>query len=189
MLIKSDQDQWSELNMTQYMYENYSKIITERTELLLNGLSVPPCPLWIPHIQVMSYRLRAPNTRTARHPRQFTLWTVKCPPPPHYAISMCNNLIFICYHLHPSTSLHLLLFFSIPSSIAQLYIQSFMFHMIFFLFFVYLYLHVYFFNSHLIFIVCVSLLSVNCDTKTNSLYAQAYLAIKALSDSEMMCII
>ncbi len=40
------------------------------------------------------------------------------------------------------------------------------------------------FYSHLIFIVCVSLLSQAYDTKTNSLYAQAYSAINALSDSD-----
>ncbi len=78
-----------------------------------------------------------PGTRTVSSLRQSTLWTGKCSP--HYAIKMCNNLIFICYHLHPSTSLHLILFYSILSSIAQLYIQF-----IYFSIFVYLYLHVYF---------------------------------------------
>ncbi len=40
---------------------------------------------------------------------------------PHYAITMCNDFIFIYYHLHPSTSLHIFLFYSILSSIVQLY--------------------------------------------------------------------
>ncbi len=59
--------------------------------------------------------------------------------------------------------------------------------LIFFFFFVYLYLHMCFFYSHLIFLsVCHCCL---CEleayyNKTNSLYAQAYLAIKALSDSD-----
>ncbi len=121
---------------------------------LLKGLLVLPCSpckncihpdwwkelrksLWIPHIQVIPFlnfcHLAGatepqipgqPGTRTDSSPRQSTLWTVKCPPPPpHYAITMCNNLIYICYHLHPRTSLHLFLFYSILSSIAQLYIQ------------------------------------------------------------------
>ncbi len=40
---------------------------------------------------------------------------------PHYAITMCNDFIFIYYHLHPSTYLHIFLFYSILSSIVQLY--------------------------------------------------------------------
>ncbi len=63
------------------------------------------------------------GTITGSSPRQSTLWTVKCPSP-HYAITMCNNLICICYHLHPSTSLCLLLLYSNLLFIAQLYIQS-----------------------------------------------------------------
>ncbi len=40
---------------------------------------------------------------------------------PLYAITMCNDFIFIYYHLHPSTYLHIFLFYSILSSIVQLY--------------------------------------------------------------------
>ncbi len=61
-----------------------------------------------------------PDTRTVSSPRQSTLWTVKCSL--HYALKICTFFfIFICYHLHPSTSLHLFLFYSILSSIPQLY--------------------------------------------------------------------
>ncbi len=73
----------------------------------------------------------------------------------HHALTMCNNLIFICFYLHPCTFLHLLQFFPILSSIAQLYIQLFIFEMIFlFQCFVYLYLHM------CIFILILFLLSV-----------------------------
>ncbi len=75
--------------------------------------------------------------------------------------------------------MYILLFYPILSSIAQRYIQSFVSIIIIII--------IYFF------ILILFLLSVcRCclceleayDTKTNSLYAQAYLAIKALSDSE-----
>ncbi len=120
-----------------------------RTAERIIGARLPTCPpfkncihpewgkglrksLWIPHIQVIPFlnfcHLAGatepqipgqPGTRTVYSPRQSTLWAVKCSP--HYAIKMCNNLIFICYHLHPSTSLHLILFHSIIYS--TIYIQ------------------------------------------------------------------
>ncbi len=138
---------------------------TVRTAERIIGAPLPPSkncihPEWgkglrkslgIPHIQVIPFlnfcHLAGakepqipgqPGTRTVSSPRQSTLWTVKCSP--HYAIKMCNNLIFICYHLHSSTSLHLILFYFILSSIAQLYIQFNYFSI-----FVYLYLHMYIF--------------------------------------------
>ncbi len=90
-----------------------------------------------------------PGTRTVSSPRQSTLWTVKCSL--HYALKMCKKTcIFICYHLHPSTSLHLILFYSILSSIPQLYTA------IDLSIFVYLYLHMcIFFILILFFIVSV----------------------------------
>ncbi len=72
---------------------------------------------------------------------------------------MYNNLIFIAITLHPSTSLHLLLFYPILSSIAQLYIQSFMFQIIIIFFCLFIFIYVYFLFSF-IFIVCVSMLSL-----------------------------
>ncbi len=162
-------------------------MITEKGSVCWMDYWCPPCPpfkncihpewgkglrksLWIPHIQVIPFlnfcHLAGtsepqipgqPGTRTVSSPRQSTLWTVKCSP--HYAITMCNNLIIICYHLHPSTSLHLFLFYSILSSIAQLYIQFIYFSNDFSFHFLCIY-NVYFFYSHLIFIVCVSLLSL-----------------------------
>ncbi len=80
--------------------------------------------------------------------------------------------------------MYILLFYPILSSIAQRYIQSFVSIIIIIILFIY----ICFF-----FILILFLLSVcRCclceleayDTKTNSLYAQAYLAIKALSDSD-----
>ncbi len=101
---------------------------------------------------------------------------------------MCNNLIFICYHLHPCTSLYILLFYPILSSIAQLYIQSFMFQLFFsfstfclFIFTCVFFILILFFLS--VCRCCLCELEAY-DTKTNSLYALAYLAIKALSDSD-----
>ncbi len=141
--------------------------------------------LWIPHIQVIPFlnfcHLAGatepqipgqPGTRTVSSPRQSTLWKGKLFP--HYGIYMCNNLIFICYHLHPSKYLHLILFYSIISSKAQLYIQY-----IYFSFFC-LFIYVYFFNLILyVFSVCSCLCVLETYvTKTKSLYAQTYLAIK-----------
>ncbi len=144
--------------------------------------------LWIPHIQVIPFLNVChladatepqipgqPGTRTVSSPRQSTLWTVKCSP--HYAIKMCSNLIFICYHLHPSTSLHLIIFHSIiySTTVHTIYL----FFNIFFNFCLFIFTYVYFF------ILILFLLSVCCClcvleayvTKTNSLYVQSYLAI------------
>ncbi len=144
----------------------------------MKGLLVLPCPpskncihpvrkraqkiTLDPHIHHPLFELlpssrlyRAPNTRTARHknsffPRQSTFWTVKCAP--HYALKMCNNLLCICYHLHPSAHL------CISSILFHYLIYSTTVHtMYLFLIFVYLYLHMCIFYFHLIFIVCVFL--------------------------------
>ncbi len=81
--------------------------------------------------------------------------------------------------------MYILLFYPILSSIAQRYIQSFVSIIIIII--------ILFIYICLFFILILFLLSVCCcclceleayDTKTNSLYAQAYLAIKALSDSD-----
>ncbi len=112
-----------------------------------------------------------PDTRTVSSPRQSTLWTVKCSL--HYALKICTFFfIFICYHLHPSTSLHLFLFYSILSSIPQLYTA------IDLSIFVYLYLHMcIFFTLILFFIVFVywKLMSLK---KEIPCMRKAYLAIK-----------
>ncbi len=60
--------------------------------------------------------LQSPKYQDSQAQEQFLSpgnlpYEVKCSP--HYAIKMCNNLIFICYHLHPSTSLYLILFYCI----------------------------------------------------------------------------
>ncbi len=122
--------------------ENHSGSLTSKSSPFLNfchlaGAKEPQIP-------------GQPGTRTVSSPRQSTLWTVKCSP--HYAIKMCNNLIFICYHLHSSTSLHLILFYFILSSIAQPYIQFNYFSILS----IYIYICIFFY-SHLIFIVCVFL--------------------------------
>ncbi len=78
----------------------------------------------------------------------------------YYAITMCNNLIFICYHLHPNTSLHLLIFYSILSSITQLYIQLFVSNKC-------LFIYVYFFILILFVLsVCVIVVSVKWELMT-----------------------
>ncbi len=80
--------------------------------------------------------------------------------------------------VHPCIS-----FYSILSSIAQLYTIIYVSIIIIFLF---IYIYVYFFLILFLLSVCRCCLCEleAYDTKTNSLYAQAYLAIKALSDSE-----
>ncbi len=101
--------------------------------------------------------------------------------PPSCNKNTCNNL-YIITTPHPSTSLHLILFYSHSIlSIAQLYIQF----ILFFYFCVFIFTYVYFY-SHLTFIVCCCCLCAleACDTKTNSLYAQAFLAIKLFPTSD-----
>ncbi len=110
-------------------------------------------------------------------------------PPSHYAITMCNNLKFICHHLHPNTSLHLLLFYPILSSIAQLYIQSFMFQIIFlnflFQFFLFIYIHIcVFFILILFFCLCVVVVSVNWKLMTQNKFLVCASIINAISDSD-----
>ncbi len=79
--------------------------------------------------------------------------------------------------------MYILLFYPILSSIAQRYIQSFVSIIIIIILFIYIY--IFFILILFLLSVCRCLCELEAyDTKTNSLYAQAYLAIKALSDSE-----
>ncbi len=107
---------------------------SQRTLLTAERIMVPPCPPskncthpeWGKGFRSNSHfellpsgrRYRATITRTARHKNSFFLQAIQLmnsyPPPPHYAITMCNNLIFICYHMHPRTSLACISFYSIP---------------------------------------------------------------------------
>ncbi len=77
------------------------------------SLTSKPSPFWTfaiwPALQSRKYQDSQAQEQFLP-PRQSILWTVKCSP--HCAIKMCNNLKFICYRLHPSTSLHLTLLYS-----------------------------------------------------------------------------
>ncbi len=77
--------------------------------------------------------------------------------------------------------MYILLFYPILSSIAQ-YMQSFVSIIII----LFIYICVFFLFSSYFYCLCRCCLCEleAYDTKTNSLYAQAYLAIKALSDSD-----
>ncbi len=67
-------------------------------------------------------------------------------------------------------------------------VQSFLYFTFFFYFFcLFIFIYVYFLFSSFLLYVCRCLCELEAyDTKTNSLYAQAYLAIKSLSDSEIL---
>ncbi len=87
-------------------------------------------------------------------------------------------------YLFATTSMYILLFYPILSSIAQRYIQSFVSIIIIIILFIYI--CVFFLFSSYFYCLCRCCLCEleAYDTKINSLYAQAYLAIKAHSDSE-----
>ncbi len=100
-------------------------------------------------------------------------------PPPHYAITMCNDLIFICYHLHvyPFILSHTIIYCTAVYTI----IFQLLLLLLFYLFIYYIFL----FSSYFYCLCRCCLCELEAyDTKINSLYAQAYLAIKALSDSD-----
>ncbi len=80
--------------------------------------------------------------------------------------------------------MYILLFYPILSSIAQ-YMQSFV-SIIIIIIILFIYICVFFLFSSYFYCLCRCCLCEleAYDTKTNSLYAQAYLAIKALSDSD-----
>ncbi len=79
--------------------------------------------------------------------------------------------------------MYILLFYPILSSIAQRYIQSFFNY--YYYYFIYLYIIFFLFSSYFYCLCRCCLCELEAyDTKINSLYAQAYLAIKALSDSD-----
>ncbi len=81
--------------------------------------------------------------------------------------------------------MYILLFYPILSSIAQRYIQSFVSIIIIIIIILFIYIYIFFILILFLLSVCRCLCELEAyDTKTNSLYAQAYLAIKALSDSD-----
>ncbi len=93
---------------------------------------------------------------------------------------MCNNLILTVFiTLHPSTSLHLILFYSIYST--PVHTIYFIFQFIFQFFCLFIITCVFLFSFFIFYCLCccccLCVLEA-CDTKTNSSYAQTYLAIK-----------
>ncbi len=70
--------------------------------------------------------------------------------------------------------------------IAQLYMQFILIFQFILLLFIYVYMCVFLFSSYFLLSLCCFYLCVleACDTKTNSLYAQTYLAIKVILTSD-----
>ncbi len=101
-------------------------------------------------------------------------------PPPHYAITMCNDLIYLLPP--PCISFYSIPYYHLLHSVYTIICFNYYYY---YYYFVYLYLFFFILILFLLSVCRCCLCELEAyDTKTNSLYAQAYLAIKALSDSD-----
>ncbi len=117
----------------------------------------------------------------------------------------CNKICAIILYIfittpHPSISLHFILFYSYSILFYSILFYSILFysiysttvHTIYFIFqfiflflCIYIYICVFLFSSYFYCLCCCCLCALEaCETKTNSLYAQAFLAIKLFPTSD-----
>ncbi len=124
----------------------YTSRVRKRAQKITLDPSHPSHPLF--ELLPSGRRFKAANTRTARHknsffPQAIYLMNSWMFPP------LCNNLLFICYHLHPSTSLDLTLFYSYSI------IYSTTVHTIYFIFSIYFFYFCLFIFTYVCICVCM----------------------------------
>ncbi len=173
-------------------------LVRKRAQKITLDPSHPSHPLF--ELLPSGRHYRAPITRTARHKNSFFPQTIhlmnsKCPPPPPPPLCNNNNKKKYLYLLPPPPPASpSILFHSIiySTTVHTIIYVSIAFPFQFFLF-IYIYIYVYFLFSSYFYWLCVVVVSVNWKLMTlkqipcmRRLYGlfRAYLAIKALSDSD-----